>query len=152
MRPQITSICDIALGKFSVFPFFFFFFNPYLCWEQEAIEPKLKNLESPTQCLSLTLVLFTRFCVLLLPPSLPFWKVELKEGTGYVRSPKANGSPERPRAKQPLQVSSSAWEPLLLSFVQTQRPGTPAASQGQRPARLARSRMWLLHQLATSPY
>lgn len=40
-----------------------------------------------------------------LPPSpatftpLHFWKVELKEGTKYVRSPKAFGSPERSRAK-----------------------------------------------------
>lgn len=85
--PEETPDIQYLLHSLSIF-------YPYLCWEQEAIEPKLKNLESPSQCLSLALVL--RF-YLLLPPSLPFWKVELEEGTGYVRSPKAYGSSDRYR-------------------------------------------------------
>lgn len=62
-RTQLTSTCDIIMGKFSAFPFFY----PYLFWEQEAIEPRLKSLESPRECLLHTLV--PTFSLLLLSPS-----------------------------------------------------------------------------------
>lgn len=52
-RPQLTSICNTPLGKFSAFPFFY----PHLCWEQEAIEPRLKHLQNPSQYLPLSMVL-----------------------------------------------------------------------------------------------
>lgn len=61
-RPQLTSICGTAMGKFLFSPFFY----PHLHWEQEAIKPRLKGLQSPSQCLSLSLV--TMFCLLLLSP------------------------------------------------------------------------------------
>lgn len=90
---QLTSICDIALGKFPALLFLY----PYLCWEQEAMEPIPRSLESPSQGLPLTLG--PKFCLPLLSPSFPFWKVECRQGPGQVRSHKACGSPEQSRAK-----------------------------------------------------
>lgn len=140
-RFQIARICDIALGKFSVFPYSY----PYLCWEQDATEPRLKSYK-----VLASTVTHPGAQVLLPPVALTpiFGRVELRQEKGHGRSQKTCGGPAKSRAK-PVQVYCLAWwgfnHPLQPRI---QEHGLQVRTSCTLSLGLC---MWPLHQLSTSP-